>query len=74
MPSVSTINNFIRGIPTTVGFPDSIFQLLEVKIGALPANGGHCVITFDEMSLNTELCCDRASDPVTGLVEQRSCQ
>ena len=69
MPSVSTLNNFIRGIPTTVGFPDSIFQLLEVKSGALPANDRHCVITFDEMSLKTELCYDRASDSVTGLVE-----
>ena len=67
MPSVSTLNNFIRGIPT-VGFPDSI-QLLEVKSGALPANGRPCVITFDEMSLKTELCYDRASDSVTGLVE-----
>ena len=69
MPSVSTLNNFIRGIPTTVGFPDSIFQLLDVKSGALPANARYCVITVEEMSLNTELCYDRASDPVTGLVE-----
>ena len=50
MPSVGTLNNFVRGIPTVVGAPDSILQLLEVKSNALGADSRYCIITFDEMS------------------------
>ena len=52
-----------------VGFSDSIFQLLVVKSEVLGKDGQCCVLTFDEMSLKTELAYDRVRDTLDGLVE-----
>ena len=69
MPSESTLQRFVRGIPAVVGFSDSIFQLLVVKSEVLGKDGQCCVLTFDEMSLKTELAYDRVRDTLDGLVE-----
>ena len=69
MPSASTLERFVRGVPTVVGFSDTIFELLEVKTEVMEASARCCVILFDEMSLKTELSYDRARDTVDGLVE-----
>ena len=50
MPSESTLQRFVRGIPAVVGFSDSIFQLLVVKSEVLGKDGQCCVLTFDEIS------------------------
>ena len=55
MPSASTLERFVRGVPTVVGFSDTIFELLEVKTEVMEASARCCVILFDEMSLKTEL-------------------
>ena len=52
-----------------VGFSDSIFQLLVVKSEVLGKDGKCYVLTFDEMSLKTELEYDRVRDTLDGLVE-----
>ena len=65
MLSASTLTRFVCGVSTVVGFSETIFELLEVKIKSMTDS----VIVFDEMSLKVDLSYDRARDTVDGLVE-----
>ena len=51
------------------GFSDNFFRMLQKKAETMKESHRHCVVMFDEMSLKKELCYNKATDSVDGVVE-----
>ena len=64
LPSLPTINRYLRTLEARDGFVDDVFQLLEAKLEKQADR--FCTLAVDDISLKPGLTYDRFKDAVTG--------
>ncbi|XP_063215925.1 uncharacterized protein LOC134538424 [Bacillus rossius redtenbacheri] len=73
VPTVRTMNTYIRGIKAECGISDDILQCIQCKLKSLPIRKDtierHGVLLFDEISLTQHLDLNSVSGTITGLVD-----
>ena len=64
LPSISTLNKYIKDINIEPGFLNVVFKILDLKSSSMSGGERVCSLSFDEMSLTPKYSYDRSSDTV----------
>ena len=72
LPSVSTLRSFVRDAIGNLepGLNSVLFNILKLRIHELPLCDRQCSLVFDEMSLKSQLTCDKITDKIIGYTDQ----
>lgn len=66
MPSPTTLHRFTQNLHLIPGVQSIAFEILKIKVEALPEIHKYCIICFDEMSLKANLFYNSTRDKVIG--------
>lgn len=64
LPSCSTLKRFTQNCYINPGLQENVFQMLKIKIDALPELNKYCIFCIDEMSLKTHLFYNITTDKI----------
>ena len=68
LPSISTLNKYIKDINIEPGYLNVVFKILKSKSSSMSCGERVCSLSFDEMSLTPKYCYDKSSDSVICLL------
>ncbi|XP_071644830.1 uncharacterized protein [Temnothorax longispinosus] len=69
LPSKSTICRYLRSSNTGCGFDEKFFTLFKIKLGKLPEDARHGILTFDEIQLRASLEINVKNMKFDGLID-----
>ena len=67
LPSKSTLLKWVKKLHNKPGFSQSALDAIATKVKTLNATGRLCIISFDEMSLKSNVCYQSNTDELIGL-------
>ena len=73
MPSVRTLQRLYEGTSISCGFSADFQRVLFTKVKEMPERARHCVLSIDEMAIQTGLAYDVNQDCILGFEDMGDC-